>query len=75
MFRWIREDLSVHRNFVGLYFTDSITSAALVFIVEDTMFQLNIKLDHCCGQCYGGASAMSVAKLEVATVITCNHHL
>ena len=53
VFYWIGEDLSAHKDFVGLYLTNSITSAALnlVSIIEDTMLSMNIKLEHCHGQC------------------------
>ena len=65
-FRWFGEDLVAHED---LYLTDSITSAALVAIIEDNILRINIKLEHCHGQCYDGASTMSGAKNGVATVI------
>ena len=68
-FRWVDEDLAAHEEFVGLYLTDNITSAALVAIIEDTILRMNIKLEHCRGQCYDGASTMCGAKKGVATVI------
>ncbi len=37
--------------------------------IEDTILQMNIKLEHCRGQCYDGASTMSGAKKGVAKVI------
>lgn len=52
-----------------MYLTASITAAALVAIIEDTLLRMNIKLEHCRGQCYDGASTMSGAKSGVATVI------
>ncbi len=69
VFRWIGEDLVAHEDFIGLYLTDSTTTAALVGIIEDTILHMNIKLEHCRGQCYDGASTMSGAKKGVATVI------
>ena len=69
VFRWIGEDLVAHEDFIGLYLTDSITAAALVAIIEDTLLRMNIKLEHCCGQCCDGASTMSGAKKGVAKVI------
>lgn len=68
-FRWVDEDLAAHEDFIGMYLTDSIASAALVAIIEDTILRMNIKLEHCRGQCYDGASTMSGAKNGVATVI------
>ena len=65
-FRWVGEDLVAHEDFIGLYLSDSIT---LVAITEDTILHMNIKLEHCRGQCYDGASTMSGAKNGVATVI------
>ena len=68
-FRWVDENLAAHEDFVGLYLTDNITSAALVTIIEDTILRMNIKLEHCRGQCYDGASTMCGARKGVATVI------
>jgi hypothetical protein len=45
-------------KFIDLYLTESISSAALVTIIEDTMLCMNIKLEHC----YDGASAMTGIK-------------
>ena len=69
VFRRVGKDLAAHEEFIGLYLTDSITAAALVAIIEDTILCMNIKLEHCRGQCYDGASTMSGAKKGVATVI------
>ena len=60
------EDLVAHEEFIGLYLTESITSVA---IIEDTILRMNIMLEHCRGQCYDGASAMTGVKNGVATVI------
>ena len=69
VFRWVNEDLVAHEEFIGLYLTARITSAALVTIIEDTILRMNIKLEHCHGQCYDGASAMTGMKNGVANVI------
>ena len=69
VFRWIEEDLVAHEDFIGLYLTDSITAAALVAIIENTLLHMNIKLEHCRGQCYDEASTMSGAKKGVVKVI------
>ena len=50
VFRWVDEDLVAHEEFVGLYLTERITSAAIVAI-EDTILRMNFKLEHCRGQC------------------------
>ena len=55
VFRWVSEDLVAHEEFIGLYLTDSIASTALVAIIEDTLLRMNIKLEHCRGQCFDGA--------------------
>ena len=75
MFYWVGEDLSAHKDFVGLYLTNSITSAALnlASIIEDTMLSMSIKLEHCHGQCYDGAIAISGTKPEVASHHPKNH--
>ena len=66
VFRYVDEDLVAHEEFVGLYLTDSITSAALVAIIKDTLLRLNLKMKNCRGQCYDGASSMCGAKKGVA---------
>lgn len=70
VFRWVSEDLVANEEFFGLYLTDSITSAALVAIIEDTLLRMNIKLEHCRGQCYDGASVMTGARNGVAKTIS-----
>lgn len=56
VFRWVGEDLVAHKEFIGLYLTESISSAALVKVIEDKILPMNIKLENCRGQCYDGAS-------------------
>ena len=73
-FRWVGEDLAAHEEFIGLYLTDSITAAALVAIIEDTILRMNIKLEHCLGQCYDGASTMSGVKKGVAKSLPTRIH-
>ena len=70
VFRSVSEDLVANEEFFGLYLTDSITSAALVAIIEDTLLRMNIKLEHCRGQCYDGASAMTGARNGVAKTVS-----
>ena len=69
VFRWVDDDLTAHEEFIGLYLTNSITAAALVAIIEDTLLRLNIKLENCHDQCHDGASTMSGTKNGVAKVI------
>ena len=69
VFRWVDDLLVAHEEFVGLYLTDSITSEALVGVTKDTLLRMNLKIEHCRGQCYDGASSMSGAKKEVAKVL------
>jgi len=52
-----------------LYLADSIAATALVAIIEDVILRMNIKLEHCHGQYYDGASTMSGTKKGVAKVI------
>ena len=64
----------MHEEFIGLYSTSSTTAEALVSIIKDTLLRMNLKIEHCrgqcCGQCYDRASAMSGAKKGVAKIIT-----
>ena len=69
VFRWVGEELEPHEDFIGLHLTDSITATALVAIIKDVIIRMNIKLKHCHGQCYDGASTMSGRKKGVAKII------
>ena len=69
VFRWVDDALVAHEEFAGLYLTDSITSEALVAVIKDTLLRMNLKIEHCRGQCYDGASAMCGAKKGVAKVL------
>lgn len=69
VFRWVDNALVAHEEFVGLYLTDSITSEALVAVIKDTLLRMNLKIEHCRGQCYDGASSMSGAKKGVAKML------
>ena len=66
VFRWVDDALVAHEEFVGLYLTDSITSEALVAVIKDTLVRLNLKIQHCRGQCYDGASSMCGSRKGVA---------
>ena len=52
-----------------MYLTDSITSEALVVVIKDTLVRLNLKIQHCCGQCYDGASSMCGTRKGVAKTL------
>ena len=39
---------------------DSITADSLTFHIKDALLRLNVQLSQCRGQCYDGASNMSV---------------
>lgn len=38
-------------------------------VIKDTLLRMNLKIEHCRGQCYDGASAMCGAKKGVAKVL------
>lgn len=66
VFRWVDDNLVAQEEFVGLYQTASITSDALVEVIKDTLLRLNLKIEHCRGQCFDGVSSMSGTKKGVA---------
>ena len=39
-------------------------------VIKDTLLRMNLKIEHCCGQCYDGASSMSGAKKGVAKLLS-----
>ena len=67
---WVDETLEAHEEFIGLYMTSSITADYLVSIIKGTLLRMNLKIEHCRGQCYDGASTMSGAKNGVAKQIS-----
>ena len=70
VFCWVAEDLTIHEDFIGLYQTDTIDAKALVHLIKDTLLRMNLSLEHCRGQCYDGASAMSGIRNGVAKLIS-----
>ena len=69
VFRWVDDALTAHEEFVGLYLTDSIASKALVAVIKDVLLRMNLKIEHCRGQCYDGASSMTGGKTGVAKIL------
>ena len=69
VFRWVDDALTAHKEFVGLYLTDSIASKALVAVIKDVLLRMNLKIEHCRGQCYDGASSMTGEKTGVAKIL------
>ena len=51
VFRYVKEDLTVVIQFIGLYQTDAIDSRSLVRIIQDSLLRMNLKVQHCRGQC------------------------
>ncbi len=49
VFRWVDSSLQVHEDFIGLYETDSITSASLCALIKDALLRFNLKLENCGG--------------------------
>ena len=68
--RWVNEKLEAHDEFIGLYMTSSITADLLVSVIKDTPLRMNLKIEHCQGKCYNGATVMSGAKNGVAKQIS-----
>ena len=66
LFCWVSDQLVLHEDFIGLYETHSIEAKVLVDVIKDTLLRLNLKLQHCRGQCYDGASSMSGIRNGVA---------
>ena len=68
-FRWVEDDLEVHKDFIGLYETES--TKALLTIIHDVLhMRLNMTITKLRGQCYDEASAMSGSKAGVAKLIS-----
>ena len=70
VFSWVDEDLTLHKDFIGLDLAASITAAALLAIVENSILRLNLKLQHCRSQCYDAASVMRGMRSGLAKSVT-----
>ena len=64
--RYVDDDLEVHEEVIGLYSLDSTSADSILATVQDILLRMNLRIDHCRGQCYDGASNMAGAKSGVA---------
>lgn len=62
-------DLSVHKEFIGLYAVSTIEASSLVFVIKDSLLRLNLTLAKACGQCYDRASNRAGSRNGVAKQI------
>ena len=67
--QWVDDELNVHGEFIGLYEVPSIEASSLVFVIKDTLLQMNLTLAKARGQCYDGASNMCGIRSGVAKQI------
>ena len=67
--RWVDDDLTVNKEFIGLYEVKSIEAPSLVHVIKDTLLRLNLPLSKVRGQCYDGASNMRGIRNGVAKLI------
>ena len=67
--RWVDEQLRKHESFVLLYKVDTIDADILASAIRDVLVRMNANIANCRGQCYDGASNMSVAHRGVAKLI------
>lgn len=67
--RYVDATLTVHEEFIGLYYCPDIKANTIFSIVKDTLLRLNISLSRCRGQCYDGGSNMAGSRNGVKTQI------
>ena len=51
------------KKFMELYLAEKDSAASLVAVIDDLVKKMNIKLEHCVGQCYVGACKMQAVNL------------
>jgi hypothetical protein len=68
--RYVDDDLEVHEKVIGLHCLESTSAENIVSTIQDILLRMNMRIDHCRGQCYDGASNMAGAKSGVATRLT-----
>ena len=56
---WVDDNLSVHKEFIGLYEVENIEVNTLVAVIEDTLLCPSLSVHKIRGQCYDGSSNMS----------------
>ena len=66
---YVKEDLTVVEQFIGLNQTDAIDSRSLVRIIQDSLLHMNLKVQHCRGRCYDGAINMRGSRNGIAKVL------
>ena len=68
--RWVDHNLVTHKELVGLYAADNITSETLVNSLKDVLLRMGLSVQNCRGQCYDGTNNNMVGcKSGVATQI------
>ena len=65
----MNNELEVCEKFLGFYEIPDIKSSTIVTVMKDILLRYQLNLDICRGQCYDGASNMSVKSSGVATQI------
>ena len=63
---YVDEELSSHKEFIGLHSLTCTTSATITHTIEDILLRLS---DNYRGQCFDGASSMAGCRTGVATTI------
>ncbi len=67
--RWVRDDLEVFEDFLGLQQMERIDAASIVAALKDTLMRMNLAFSKMRGQCYDGCSTMTGAKKGVSKKI------
>ena len=57
--RYVDSEKEINKRFIKFVLCEGMTGEALAKNIEDTLAELNLPLENCCGQGYDGASAMS----------------
>ena len=57
----------MHEEFIGLHEVPNISVSTLVSCVRDALIRINLSINKCRGQCYGGASNIEGARSGVAS--------
>ena len=65
----IDDNFDAHEDFIGMYAVESIKADMLVWVLKDTLLQMNLPIANCRGQCYDGAANMAGARHGVAAQI------
>ena len=67
--RWVRKDLAVEEDFIGLMPLDKANAQNIAAAINDVILRLGLSIEDAKAQCYDGCSTMTGVRNGVAAII------